>query len=215
MWGWILKYFKPKIMNGIDCSHFQGHINFSEVLKNDPKIDFIYIKATQGVGYTDPALQYNSSEAKKAGLKIGYYHYASINTQDVESDAKAEARYFVSIIEQRSIPDLPLALDIEENKSNLSKEKVLLWIQTFFSELENIHRKDYILYSYTSFLNDNLPKIHNLGNIRLWIAAYVNKPEPVLPNGWRQYYMWQYSAKGHVKGIVGDVDINKTNPSNL
>jgi GH25 family lysozyme M1 (1,4-beta-N-acetylmuramidase) len=69
---------------------------------------------------------------------------------------------------------------------------------------------NYILYSYTSFLDANLPKYHKLGGVKLWIAAYVNKPKPMLPRGWDKYHIWQYSAKGKIKGILGDCDLNKT-----
>jgi GH25 family lysozyme M1 (1,4-beta-N-acetylmuramidase) len=213
-WFWYLygKHFKKQktMKHGIDVSHHQGKIHFDVVAShNDPKIDFAIIKATEGVTYIDPKLKTNSIEAKYAGLKISYYHFASLNTHNVISDATAEAKFFVDTISSLPSPDLPLVLDIETNKASLTPSEVLRWVTTFFKELDNLGKTDYVLYSYTPFLNANLPKGHGLGKVRLWIAAYTNKPKPVLPEGWSKEWLWQYSAKGRMVGIVGDVDMNK------
>lgn len=195
-------------MKGIDVSHHQGVINWTEVATD--AIEFAIIKATEGTTYIDPKLIVNAEGAKKAGLKVSYYHFASLNTENIEADSKAEAGFFSSIIKKLPAADLPLVLDIESNKANLKPELVRNWIMGFFAELEYLGHLDYVLYSYTPFLNANLPKNHGLGWLRLWIAAYVNKPQPVLPAGWKNYWLWQYSAKGSIAGIKGDVDMNKT-----
>lgn len=166
------------------------------------------MKATEGATLVDKTLSYNSTEAKKAGLKTGYYHFATLNQPGVAADAKTEADFFLKTISTCPPPDLPLILDIEANKLNLPPADVLAWIQSFFARLSEKGFSDYALYSYTPFLNQNLPPNHGLGNIRLWIAAYVNKPAPVLPVGWTRYWLWQYTAKGKVPGIVTDVDMN-------
>jgi len=213
MWGFPFPFLNRKTktaMTYIDVSHHQGNINWNDVVKNDPKIEGVFIKATQGVGYVDPAMKFNASEAKKAGLKIGYYHYATLNSSNIVTDARQEALFFIDTVRKAAAFDLPLVLDIEENKADLSKFDVLTWIRTFFLELENLGHKEYVLYSYTPFLNSNLPDNHELDNIRLWIAAYVKKDKPVLPKGWNEYWLWQYTAKGRINGIKGDVDMNKT-----
>ncbi len=197
-------------MFAVDLSHHNGDVVFPQVLSNDPRPDFIYLKATQGVGYIDPRLKANAQAANFSGFPLGYYHYASLNTLDVVQDARNEAKYFVDTIRTLPAPKLPLALDIEENKANVPKDKVLIWINTFFETLSTLGYTDYVLYSYTSFLDSNLPKDHGLGAIRLWIAAYVNLSKPKLPRGWDKYWLWQYSAKGKVKGINYDCDLNKS-----
>lgn len=196
-------------MRILDVSHYQGFISWPDVAKDPQQIQGAYLKATQGVGYTDPNLKYNSFEAVKAGLKIGYYHYASLTTKDVVNDAKAEAIYFLDTIAKCPVPEYPLILDIEENKANLSDNQVLLWINTFFATLKDRKHENVALYSYTPFLNASLPDNHGLGHIPLWIAAYTNKPKPTLPKGWDKYSLWQYTAKGRVNGVRSDVDMNK------
>lgn len=194
---------------GIDASHHQGHILWGEVAKDKQEIGYAFLKATEGQNYVDSALKYNATEAKKAGLKISYYHFATLNTPNIIPDATAEAIFFVSTIKKCPIPDLPIVLDIETNKAGLSPDQVQLWIKTFFLELSNLGYTDYLLYSYTPFLNANLPSKHQFGNIRLWLAAYTNSLTPRLPNGWNEYFIWQYSAKGRVKGISTECDMNR------
>jgi len=199
-------------MNGIDVSHFQGTIDWS-LAKS--AIDFAYIKCSEGQSSVDSMFMINAINANKAGVKIGYYHFATLNSDDVIGDAKAEAGFFVSNVKKAPAPSLPLVLDIELNKANLDKDEVLSWINTFFKELEVYGYKDSVLYSYTPFLNANLPRTHDLGNRRLWLAAYVNKQFPQLPIGWKDYWLWQYSAKGSISGITTPVDLNKSPQSIL
>lgn len=214
MWAWLYYFFKPKSkpMNGIDISHHQGEINFALMKQNDLKIDFIYMKATQGVGYIDPKVKFNSTEAKKHGFLIGYYHFCTLNDKNITTDARQEAIHFRDTIKTLPAPDLPLVLDIEHEdpKVQLSDQEVIEWIRTFFGTLIFNGYKNLVLYSYTPFLNEHLPLGHDLGKYPLWIAAYVNKPEPKLPSGWKEYWLWQYTDKGSVKGIAGYVDMNKS-----
>jgi lysozyme len=76
-------------MFGIDVSHHQGTINFNKLIDNDPKIDFIFFKSSQGVGFKDSTTKQNSFEAQRIGLTVGYYHYATLPTKDVTIDATA------------------------------------------------------------------------------------------------------------------------------
>lgn len=195
-------------MNGIDVSHNNGVIDWSLVAKNATKVDFAYIKLSEGVGYQDPTFKFNSTQAKAYGIKTGYYHFASLNTTDDIADAKAEADYVISLLRAAPKADLPFVLDLETNKVGLDKEKVLEWIEAFFHEFR-FQSTDVMLYSYTPFLDSNLPTTHTLGAYPLWIAAYVNGA-PKLPHGWSNYRIWQYSSKGVVSGIKGNVDLNKT-----
>lgn len=197
-------------ITGIDVSENNGKINWKLVAKNPTRIEFAFIKATEGIGYVDSKLKVNATEAKAAGIKIGYYHFASLNNANFGADAKSEANEFIKNIKTLPAADLPLILDLETNKSALEKKSVLGWINTFFAELNSLGYTNAALYSYTPFLDSNLPNPHPLGNIRLWLAAYVNAPQPKLPKGWNNFWIWQYSSKGSVTGIKGNVDMNKT-----
>lgn len=192
----------------IDVSKWQQEINFAEVKKDPQGITGVYVKATEGVGYSDPFGKINAQDADKNGLQVGFYHFASLNTMQVLTDAKAEANAFVKVVASIGVkPSLPMVLDLETNAGNIPKAKVLEWIKAFFAELQRLGYTDVALYSYAPFLNANLPEGHGLGALKLWLAAYT--PNPTIPRGWVGYWLWQYSSKGTVRGIRGSVDLNK------
>lgn len=193
--------------NIIDVSHHQGKIDWVKVVNSSFKPEGVFIKVSEGIGYNDPNLKINSTGAKSAGLKIGYYHFASLNDKNTLIDSKKEAQFFINSIKNLPKNDYPLVLDIEENKGKLSKSEVLIWINTFFYELAQNGYTDYILYSYSPFLNENLPINHKLGTVKLWIADYT---EPlVLPKGWTKQWLWQYTQNGKIQGISTPVDLNR------
>lgn len=196
-------------MNGIDVSHNNGLINWELIKQNKTKIDFVFIKATEGVGYIDSSLKYNAENAVKNGFKIGYYHFATLNRLDVVQDATDEANAFLNSIKDLPKNDLPLVLDIERNTKGIiiTKDKFLVWINTFFQVL-NQAGKEYALYSGKYYLDVNLPDKHNLGGVKLWLAQYTI--DVTLPKGWADYWVWQYNSNGTINGIKGNVDVNKT-----
>lgn len=199
---------------GIDVSHHQGTIDWNEVSKvvvpNEP-IRYVFIKATEGATENDSEAELNAKEAKRVGIFFGYYHFA--NPENKSSDAVSEAKYFISVLKKLPKPTLkaPYVLDIEANKDGIKKVEYLKWINDFITEFEKYNNVPLIIYGSPSFLNDNLPKEHNLGDYPLWVANY-NTPKPTLPNGWKSWIIWQWSEKGSVNGIKGNVDVNWASP---
>ena len=59
-----------------------------------------------------------------------------------------------------------------------------------------------MIYASTSWLNNNLDMRH-LSAYRVWVAQYYSK---VTYKG--RYDVWQYTSKGKVDGISGNVDMN-------
>lgn len=199
-----------KKMFGIDVSHHQGKIDWKVLSTgNTPKIDLAFIKSSTGVGGLDERALFNATEAKKNGIKIGYYHYCSLNDENELDDAKKEAEWFVHVLNTLPQSDLPVALDIEDPDvlPSLDDGEILAWIKTFFATLTSHGIMNHVLYSFTPFLNDHLPKGHGLGNVPLWIAQY--RSSLTLPEGWTKSWLWQYTDKGKVNGIQAITDLNK------
>lgn len=191
----------------IDISHNNGIVWFSNILDNSVKIDGIFIKANEGVGMVDPQLNYNATNTKLVGIPLSYYHFATLNSFGVVDDAVSEAQFFIDTIKDLPVPDMELVLDIETNKIGLKPDQVLIWINTFFNTMKTAGYSNLMIYSYSSFLNDNLPTSHDLAGYPLWIAAY--SPKFVIPRGWLNAKYWQYSETGIVSGIKGNVDMTK------
>jgi lysozyme len=204
------------MINGIDVSHNNGNIDWKKVKTNPLAITFAFIKATQGVGYTDPKCKVNAQAASQAGIRFGYYHFSSLNKPAaVESDATDEANYFDQVLKTMPQGNLPPVLDIETNDKGLTTQQVQLWISTFMNRMKILGYPLVIIYSYKPFFDTNLPANHPFGSIPLWLAQYRNVAAPSLPRGWSKYLIWQYSAKEKVTGISTDCDINKADDSLL
>lgn len=201
---------------GIDVSHNNGTIDWNKVPASTPAISFAYIKATQGVGYTDPKCVTNANAVSKTSLKFGYYHFASLNNPvDPVKDATDEANWFDKTIKTLPKASLPPVLDIETNDKKLTTMQVQQWITAFMDQMKKLGYPVVIIYSYKPFFDTNLPPKHPFGSIPLWLAQYRNVAAPSLPVGWSSYAIWQYSAKGKINGISTDTDLNKALPAFL
>jgi lysozyme len=61
---------------GIDVSHHQKQIDWKKVKSSKKrKIEFVYVKATEGASYEDKNYKKYFYEAKENGFLVGSYHY--------------------------------------------------------------------------------------------------------------------------------------------
>lgn len=185
---------------GVDVSKYQTNIDWNAVKASG--IDFGIIRAGYGkvASQKDPYFEQNMKNAKAAGIACGTYWYSYAKTPD---EAKQEAELFASVISGYTF-EYPVVLDIEDpSQATLSKEQISSIITAFCDVMES---KGYYvsLYSYASFLNDKVyPSV--LENYDIWVAhTGVSRPSYTKTS----YGMWQYSHKGSVNGISGEVDMN-------
>lgn len=194
-------------VRGVDVSHYQASPDWKKAKADG--IDFAYIKATEGTTGRDAKTNLHGIGANAAGIKVGYYHFASLNDVNAAADAIAEAKFFDATLKTLPVAaNLPPVLDIETNKSNLSPQAVQLWITTFLNTMVQLGHPVTIIYSYQPFLDQYLPANHPFGNNPLWLAQYRNVEYPKMPHGWTKYTIWQYTNVGNVDGI-GQCDNNK------
>lgn len=196
----IHNYFQTKgesnMLKGIDISHHNGTVDFEKV--KAAGVTFVYIKATEGVTYRDPMYQPNALNSMKAGLPVGFYHFARPGI----NDPKDEAKNFVEAISVFKYTLLPV-LDLEVNPKGLSGDELYAWANTFISEVKTKTGHDVMLYTYLNYLNE-YPALQKLNNIPLWIAVYRNEAPTV--SGWKNWTVWQYSDKETIPGVEGGVD---------
>ena len=62
-----------------------------------------------------------------------------------------------------------------------------------------------IIYTGFFFWRDEAGDGSDLG-CPLWLAAYVDDPEKYVPKAWERWSFWQYTSKGSVPGVRGNVD---------
>lgn len=181
--------------HGIDVSHYQGRIDWSEVA-HDPDVEYVYLKATEGANNIDDTYAYNLREARRHGLKTGSYHFFR-----AQVSPDIQFRNFMSVVDVAKQDLLPI-IDVEAiNRVSMpifhSRLERLLQLVT-----QAFGRKP-IIYTGKNFYNKHLRGPRYSG-YPFMIAAYTPE-EPELNNN-DDYLIWQYSATGRVRGIRGNVD---------
>lgn len=183
-------------IKGIDISHHNGPVDF-EAVKAD-SVTFVIIKATDGVGDTDPRFIHNLNGARKAGLDIGVYHYFRYHRDGTE-----QANSLLETVEGLDI-DLPLIIDVEDNDNDRSRRSLVAPnLRKMVDRLHAAGRRVMVyvnLREYNSFIRDNFD------DVDLWLAS-SRHPDMAIPHR----RLWQHSHHGKVDGITGPVDINTFN----
>lgn len=183
-------------IHGLDMSHYQGTVFWEavgEVANN--KMYYVYLKATEGASNIDKRYLQNIEMAKRAGLKVGSYHfYRPRVPQDVQ------LRNFRAQCRPQDQDIIPM-IDVEAS-GGLSATALCDSLQKFLTLVEREYKQKPLLYSGQNFYNQYLAG--KFPAYKLMIAKYSN-PEPVLIDG-RDIFAWQYTGKGHIRGVNGYVD---------
>ena len=186
-------------IRGIDVSHWQGEINWSEVAKSD--IAFAMIKAggSDSGFYTDSKFERNYQGAKNNGVSVGVYYFVGPGFVS-EEDGIADANRFLNIIEGKTF-EMPIALDLESTSID---DKVGA-TEAAIAFCETLENAGYYVVIYGSDLygfKDRM-EIDRLKDYDKWVARYGSKPTYV-----NEYGIWQYTSEGSINGIDGNVDLN-------
>jgi GH25 family lysozyme M1 (1,4-beta-N-acetylmuramidase) len=184
----------------IDVSKHNGNIDWKKV--RDAGVEGVIIRAGYGkyLSQKDVCFEKNYAGAKSVGLPVGAYWYSYADT---EAAAAQEAEICLEVIKDKSF-EYPIYFDIEDKcHTKLSKAQCTAIVQKFCSKLEE-NKYFAGVYSFDSFFTSNLdPSIQ--GKYSCWVA----RVEKVRPTYCKSYAMWQYSWKGKINGIKGDVDCNE------
>lgn len=182
---------------GCDLSHWDGEVNWVDLKKSG--VEFIFVKATQGTGYTDPKFEENWVTSKNYGFARGAYHFYQPG-----KDPKAQAEYFLSVVKHAKGDIVPV-LDIEiahGTDAQQLTEDITVWINTV---KEAIGRYP-IIYTDRGFWDKNITD--DFSHCPLWLAQWEDTHEPYLPKGWKKWAFWQYSEEGTVGGIKAGTKVD-------
>lgn len=190
---------------GIDVSKYQGDIDWEKVAAAG--VQFVIIRAgyrgsVTGALVEDPNFVQNVRGALAAGLEVGVYFFTqAIN----ETEAVEEASAVISMVREYDIK-LPIYIDTEGAGGNgradgLDKDMRTKVCDAFCRTAKNAGYNAGV-YASRSWLYNNLDT-SVLDKYEIWDAEWVSVPQ------YTGYYtMWQYSSKGSVDGIVGNVDLD-------
>ena len=189
-----------EVFPGIDVSVYQGDIDFEQV-KNSG-IEIVYIRAGYGFSVTDPKFEENYTNATKAGLKCGAYYFVTARNTE---QAYLQATRFAELISGKTFVARP-AMDFEEFGS-LGKNGINIVGLAFMQKLREL--TGIVPMLYTDAYNASETWDWNFAQFPLWVADYGAEEPYVTSNIWQSYAGFQYSDRGEIPGIYGNVDLDR------
>ena len=185
---------------GIDVSKWQGNIDWSQA---SSAVSFAIIRCgfrgSSGNIAVDPKFAQNIQGAKANGVRVGVYFYSIAMN---EAQAVEEASLAVQQVSKYGGVSLPIYIDMEDSRQlALSQAERDAIVMAFCRTVQNSG------YSAGVYANKNWLTNHlspsSYGGISIWVAQYNTQ---CTYKG--RYDIWQYSSKGSIPGIAGNVDLN-------
>ncbi len=186
-------------IHGIDVSKYQQTIAWDAVRAMQVKeirLGFVFIKATEGIGNTDPQFRRNWKRSKDAGMIRGAYHFF-LSTKD----GRMQAENFIKVVNLET-GDLPPVLDIEQTYG-VSKDVLKNEVKEWLNIVETNYNVRPIIYTNIDFYKQNLGT--EFDDYPLWVAHYYQPRQPRIKRDW---VFWQHNDNGRVNGVLSPVDFD-------
>ena len=177
----------------IDVSEHQGKIDWEKV---KPQIDGAILRCGYGMDIErqdDTYFRRNADECTRLGIPFGVYLYSYA---DSEEKARSEAAHVLRLIEGYKL-SYPVYLDLEENGTQDDAIKRA----TIFGDV--VENAGYWCGVYAN-LNWWDHYLTGLERFTKWVAQY----NETCDYQGDHLDIWQYSSKGKIEGIDGNVDMN-------
>lgn len=178
----------------IDVSEHNGVIDWEKVMYH---IDGAILRCGYGSDYThqdDTQFKRNADECTRLGIPFGVYIYSYAKTTD---RAKSEAAHVLRLIEGYKLA-YPVYLDLEEpGTQDGAVERARV-----FGDI--IEKAGYWCGIYAN-LNWWENHLRGLERFTKWVAQYYRECQYTGSH----LDIWQYTSKGKVDGINGNVDMNE------
>lgn len=200
---------------GIDVSHHQGKIDWQQV--KDSGVEFAIIRVgyrsrDTGTIYEDRQAAYNMKNAINAGIKVGVYFFSQAIS---EYEAVEEASWVLDYIQKYQIT-YPVVYDCEyigqyrTGAAGVTKTQRTDYAIAF---METVRNSGYtpMMYASKNGYSKNWETSRMANRYKIWVAQYPAKTvDPLVDKTTYtgKYDMWQYSSKGSVPGISGNVDMD-------
>ncbi|EHS83180.1 GH25 family lysozyme [Lactiplantibacillus plantarum] len=194
-------------LNGFDVASYQAGMNVGEVAG-----DFVLVKATEGIDYTNPEFNGHAKQTLSAGKKLGVYHFIRN-----DSDIKQQADYFLTVVKPY-IGKAMLVLDFENTTGSTIQNQAGVGLAKQW--LDYVYQQTgvrSVLYTGISCENSLDWSSVVKANYGLWIAQYnnynvVNGYQPRDLYGslkhWKTAVMFQYTSTGRLPGWNGNLDFD-------
>lgn len=189
-------------IKGIDVSKHQGNITWSKV-KESGEVDFAIIRAGYGYTYQDPNFEQNIKGAVENGIKAGIYWFIyALNVEEAVKNADkchSIIAPYIKDITMKVWCDFEYDSDAyaQKNGVTFTKEDRTSMVKAFCERMKELGYEVGV-YANRDYLKN---KFNDVSEYPLWYALYNTEKD-------RACLAWQYSSKGSVAGINGNVDMN-------
>lgn len=206
---------------GIDVSHWDADIDWSEVANDG--IQFAFAKATEGETFQDSKFEQNFKSMKENNISANAYHVFRMT-----STPESQLNNIVNTLRKADFNPVENKLAVSATGSiceggrttkcdDPTKHTNTERAENLHSLLTQLDKKGYnpIVYASPKTWDDCYTQEgYNFSNHPLWVAHWTEKEAPLIPKDWKDagksYDYWNYSSQGKVKGIDGDVCLDKT-----
>lgn len=183
---------------GIDISEWQADINFKKAVESG--VEFVLIRSSYGWkndSQKDKCFEANIKGFGKLKIPCGIYHYSyASNTEE----AILEARFCLKCLGDIK-PELPVYYDMEEEfQAKLGKKVCTEMAEAFCNEIQKNGLKAGV-YANANWFTNYLDYKELSKSYSIWLAQWADAPQ-------MESSVWQYTSKGKIAGINGDVDMN-------
>ena len=189
---------------GIDVSDNQGMINWPEAAAGG--VQFAILRTVRGSGKTDYQFEANYAGCQAAGIPVGGYKYSYATTV---AEAQREAEQVVALFAGRQM-DLPIWFDMEDKcQRGLSRGRLADMANAFMSVISAAGYRTGV-YCNLDWYKNVLP-VSQINTDDWWIARYGannGRAEERFKPSVANMSGWQYTSRGRVPGISGNVDCN-------
>ena len=188
---------------GIDVSEHQGRIDWDAVKASG--IDFAILRVGFGApsfgGRVDYQFNRNISECERLGIPYGVYVYSYAFDNQQAAD---EASMVIDCLSGHN-PRLPVYYDLEDKTiiADGRQSGIASRAQTFCNKISSAGYKPGIYANLNWFNNILTDPVFKSGSWDHWIAQYNSQCHYT-----GSYSFWQYTSRGKVSGISGNVDMN-------
>lgn len=191
------------MLRGIDVSVYQGNIDWDKV---KPRIDFAILRCGLGDdirSQDDVQFERNYAECTRLGIPFAVYFFSyAVNKAKVSK----EIAHIKRLLNGKKIT-APVYIDVENTNGldwrKISNTTMLEIMKEFSAQLNALGYKMGIYSSRSAFWNEKMTDKWYDG-VSKWVAEYGDKVNDFN----RTYDIWQYSSKGRIDGINGNVDMN-------
>lgn len=196
------------MITGCDISYAQARVDYNQ-LHQSGKVAFLYHRVSYGTNPNDDdGVLFTTAhdQCKKLGIPFGCYMFWIAG-----QDGAQQAEHFLNAANGR-YGNLAVMVDVEEGSGAVG------WGLTGQANINNLaktlqvirqHCGQPIIYTNADTWNSYFGGTDAFSGHRLWVASYgVPAGQPIMPNGWRNWAVHQYTSGAQLPGISGFVDLD-------